>query len=310
MRRSALLCCLLAFPSFLGAQDRDEGERLVWKAFDPRFTKQFFQEVTTDVKQTLKVMGADLSQTQHQSFLYRYEPQMKDRRQNWVVEQEIVRVRMALDLGGTRIDVATDRPKNTEPLGELLKALEKAKLRFTIGPRLDVKEVVGHEALAKKLAGATPTSRPLLETLLSKEAVGQLMEMSVAPFPTVLVTKGTSWTRDSELKLGGIGSYKFRNRFTYEGKEGALDRIGIVGHVEIIVGQPSPEMPFKITKADFKESTLRGFALFDRAKGRLERMETTMDMTGTLAINIGGTDTTIDLRQRQEMKSRTTDGPP
>src|SRR5688500_737252 len=78
----------LAVPAVCTAQ---EGERLVWKGFDERLSKPYFQETRTLTTQVMKVMGADVKQRQDQLFVFRWTPHLPDRNQNWVVTQEIVR---------------------------------------------------------------------------------------------------------------------------------------------------------------------------------------------------------------------------
>src|SRR5438105_2462164 len=51
--------------------------------------KTFYQEMTTETKQTMKVMGTDVNQTQKQTFIYSWTPVEQDKDKNWVVKQKI-----------------------------------------------------------------------------------------------------------------------------------------------------------------------------------------------------------------------------
>src|SRR5436309_507420 len=117
--------------------------------------------------------------------------------------------------------------------------------------------------------------------MLSRDAVIQMTEPTMAPFPPDVVKKGATWKRESVLNLGAIGSYRQDTAFTYEGQENGFDRIRMVSDLRYT--PPTVEdkaLPFKIKKGDFKESASRGVAFFDRKMGRFDRVETEGVMEG------------------------------
>lgn len=316
MLRISLLLSFTFFltrPGFCPAQD--DGERLVWKAFDERTGKPFFQELRTQTKQVMKVMGMDVTQTQDQTFVIRWTPHLPDRNQNWIVTQEIVRAKMDVDVGGNKIVLDTDRPDGggmgNPGLQDFFKAMINQKLRFTIDRRMQVKEVQGHEAIVKKLADVNPGLKPMLETMLSREAMIQMVEPTLAAFPVDLVKKGSKWERTAELKMSPIGTYVTTYTFAYEGKEGFTDKISAATKIRYAPPREKVAgMPFTIKRGDLRGRDGKGLFFFDRDAGRLARGEMSMTMEGELVIEIGGMETSVQLQQTQVSTFRNLDERP
>lgn len=307
MKSSALFVVVFLHAAGLAAQ---EPVRLQWKAFDPEVAKEYFQETVTDTRQTMKVMGTEVKQTQNQVFVYRIIPHGKDRQQNWTVDQEIDRIRMKIDIGGSVIENDSANAGGGGPLGDFVKALAKSKLRFVVNQRLEVKSVIGHEAVLKAVEDVNPAMREILKGVLSREALAQTLEPLMGPFPLQPVKKGSTWKRASEQNMGPLGSFKQDSTYTYEGMEGDLDRIAIVTNMRFAVAKDAGGLPFKIKKADFREAAFRGFALFDRKLGRFVRHEVSGTLQGEMVIDIGGMETTLSLQQMQETRTRSFDKRP
>src|SRR5262245_54440275 len=87
---------------------------LEWKAFDKK-SGAFYQVLTTNTSQVMKVMQMDVKQEQKQTFYIKWEPADLDGKGNWVVTQKIIGVKMDIDIGGNKIsyDSTDDKaPKN------------------------------------------------------------------------------------------------------------------------------------------------------------------------------------------------------
>src|SRR5258707_14658219 len=59
--------------------------------------KSFYQELTTDTKQTMKVMGMDITQNQKQTFYFSWTPKEEDKDHNWTITQKIEGIKMDID---------------------------------------------------------------------------------------------------------------------------------------------------------------------------------------------------------------------
>ena len=91
---------------------------LAWK-FEKGQT--FYQKMTTDDQQTMKVLNNDVTQTQKQTFYFSWTP-TEQNGDDWTVSQKIIGVKMDIDLGGSKISydsTKTDDPHNA--LGDFFK---------------------------------------------------------------------------------------------------------------------------------------------------------------------------------------------
>src|SRR6202035_2524947 len=79
-----------AVPAF--AQDRTT---LKW-----RFVKDlpFYQEVSSEMTQTMKVAGSDVKNVQKQTFHSKWTPLAQDNQGNWVLKQKIERVKIDIEV--------------------------------------------------------------------------------------------------------------------------------------------------------------------------------------------------------------------
>lgn len=304
---------LLAVPLLVGlvvpalAQD---AVTLEWK-FEK--DKAFYQEMSTDTKQTMKVMGMDITQNQKQTFILSWTPKEQDKDKNWIVVQKIEGVKMDIEIGGNKITF--DSTKDTgagNPLADFFKALVGSEFKLTISPQMKVTKIEGKDEFIKKLISANQQMEPLLKQILSDEALKQMADPAFAAVPDKPVKKGDSWTKESKLNMGPIGSYDTTYKYTYEGKEGDLDKIKV--ETTLKYSPPGENtaggLPFRIKSADLKTKDASGTILFDNKKHRLASSEMNLKLEGKLTIEIGGMTTEVDLTQTQKTTVKTTDDNP
>src|SRR5262249_15624567 len=74
----------------LPAVGQDSAE-LKWKF---KKDETFYQEMTTTTKQTMKVMGMEITQNHTQTFWFSWTPVEEDKDKNWRVKQKIIGVNM------------------------------------------------------------------------------------------------------------------------------------------------------------------------------------------------------------------------
>src|SRR5262249_45336802 len=148
--------------------------------------------------------------------------------------------------------------------------------KFTID--LDLKELKvtkmdGREEFLKKLVAANPQMKPLLDTILSQDALKEMAEPVFAVIPTSDVTKGEKWTKTTKLDMGPIGKYENTYNYTYVGPEGTGDKQVEQIKVETTLAYTAPGeaagqggLPFKIKSAKLKSSNPTGQVLFNLKK--------------------------------------------
>src|SRR2546429_403395 len=79
----------------------------------------------------------------------------KDKDGNFVVEQQVVGVKMKIDIGGNKIEFDSTLPEAKQPknpMTDFFNALMKQKLTFTITPGMEVKKIDGREEFIKSLS--------------------------------------------------------------------------------------------------------------------------------------------------------------
>jgi hypothetical protein len=293
----------------------DKPVDLKWK-FEKN--KPFYQTMETKTQQTMKVMGSDVVQNQNQTFYFKITP-IEQQKDNWVLEEEIVGVKMSIDIGGTKVDYdSTKEGAAANPLGDFFKALLGSKFRITLDKDNKVIKVEGRDDFLNKLTKANPQMDKLLKEILSEEALKEMAEPMFAAVPTTAVKKGGTWDRKSTLKMGPIGSYENTYKYTFEGQQPdtKLEKIKVETTVKYLPPSESATneggLPFKIKAADsdLKSTGSTGEILFDNTKGRVESSKMTLDLSGQLSIDISGQTTKVELKQHQETTVKTSDNDP
>ena len=279
--------------------------------------KTFYQKMVTKTVQIMKVMNNDVNQTQNQTFYFSYKPTAVAA-DKVTIEQTIIGVAMDIEIGGSKIsyDSTKDQTANN-PLGEFFKALISSKFTIDLDPKDNkVTKVEGREAFIAKLVAANPQMKPLLETILSAEALKEMAEPTFAVVPAKEVAKGDKWERSSKLDMGPIGKYDNKYNYVYEGPDAADKTLQII-KVDTKLEYKEPGdvagaggLPFKIKSAKLKSSNPVGMIKFSTTKGRLESSVTKLELKGDLQIEIGGQNTTVTLSQTQDSTITTMDDDP
>src|SRR5262249_45209274 len=260
-------------------------------------------------------MNNDVVQTQKQTFYFKWKP-TKVESDKVTIEQEIIGVKMEIDIGGTKIaydSTATQQANN--PLGDFFKALVNSKFTVTLDTKnYTVTEMTGRDEFIKKLVAANPGMRQRLETILSDKALKEMAEPTFAVVPGRAVPVGETWKKKTELDMGPIGKYTNQYDYKYEKTtDKGLEQIAVTTTLDY--QQPDENvapggLPFKIKSAKLKSKNPTGTVLFDKTKGRVQSSEMKLELSGDLTIEIGGQTTTVTLTQQQDSKTETTDDDP
>jgi hypothetical protein len=176
----------------------------------------------------------------------------------------------------------------------------------------------GRDEFLKKLVAANPQMKPLLDTILSQDALKEMAEpvFAVIPPPTKPVAPGDKWTKTTRLDMGPIGKYENTYKYTFEGPEsGNKDLQRIKVDTTLTYKEPGENigqggLPFKIKGAKLKSSNPLGLVKFDAKKGRVAETSTKLELKGELSIEIGGQTTKVELSQNQESTVTTLDEDP
>ncbi|MGH7225133.1 MAG: DUF6263 family protein, partial [Gemmataceae bacterium] len=279
--------------------------------------KTFYQKMTTETTQNMKVMNNDVQQKQKQTFIFSWTPLDKDKDGKWTLEQKILAVQMDIDIGGSPIkyDSTSAAAGNaSNPLSEFFKALVGSSFKVTIDPKtLKIAKIEGRDEFVKKLVSANQQMKPLLEKILSEDALREMAEPTFAVIPNETVEKGKTWKKETKLDMGPIGKYKNEYTYKYEGTEKNLDKITVETKLTYLPPEKTDGLgglPFRIKSAKLESKNGKGTVWFNREKGRVEKTDMTLDLEGTLKIEIGGQETEVKLNQTQKTDVQTSDTNP
>jgi hypothetical protein len=277
--------------------------------------KTFYQELTTDTKQEMNVMGMPINQTQKQTFYFSWTPLEHNEKDNtWTIRQKIEGVKMDIQIGGNPITFDSTKDTASNPLADFFKALVGAEFKLTLGPDMKVVKIDGREDFLKKLIPANPQMEPLLKQILSDEALKQMADPAFGVVPGKPVKKGDTWERKSVLNMGPIGSYDSTYKYTAEGaeeKDKNLVRIKVDTTLKYVPPAASASgLPFRITEGKLDSKDASGTVVFDTSKGRVSSSTQTLKLEGNLKIEIAATTSEVKLSQTQTTNVRTTDDNP
>jgi hypothetical protein len=277
--------------------------------------KTFFQKMTTNTDQNMKILNSEPKQTQNQTFYFSWTP-VEQKGDDWIIKQKIEGVSMEIAIGGTTInyDSTNAAASTNNPLGEFFKALVGSEFTLTLSTKEQkITKVEGRDEFIKKLGQTNPQMHQLLSQILSEQALKEMAEPTFAAIPNKEVAKGDKWTKDNTLDMGPIGKYTNTYTYTFDGVDGKLDKI----KVETTLKYTPPDektaaagLPFKIKSADLKSTNGAGTVWFDPEKGRVDHSSFTLDLTGELNIEIGGQTTKVELKQTQKTNIETSDTNP
>jgi hypothetical protein len=310
----ALVIVALAAPAY--GQDVE----LAWKF--PKDGK-FFQTMKTSTNQTMKIMGSDVKQEQTQEFVFSWTVKEADDKKV-VLDQKIEAVNMSIKISSNEIKFnSTAKDAADNPLASFFRPLIGSTFTITLDPAtMKITEIKGREEFVKKLTDANPQMASLLKSILSEDQLKQLSEpaFAVVKGKGQKVKSGDTWSRDSKLNMGPIGSYTAKYTYTYggtekktvDGKEANLHKIDM--KTELTYGPPDNKepsgLPFKIESGKLTASKAAGTIWFDADKGRVVETKMEVDLKGTLQISVAEQKAEVDLDQKQSTATSTSDKNP
>jgi hypothetical protein len=290
---------------------------LAWK-----FVKDqpFWQEMKTSTVQNIKVQGLDVGQNQEQTFYFKFEPQ-KQEGDKWIVKQTIEGVKMKIDIAGSPVSYdstneAAAGGTNTA-LSEFFKSLKGAQFTLTINKDMTIEKVEGRDEFVKKLIQSNKQLEQLLNKILGEDSLKQMADPTFGVVPKEPKKVGEKWVKAVKLSLGPLGTYDNTYNFTYAKQTGDNAEIDVA--VELKYTPPGADqggetLPFKIKGGKIEQvkddKSNKGKVVFNTKTGRIESSDIAVKMTGSLTLDIGGTQTEVTLTQDQRTEVKTFDKSP
>jgi len=285
--------------------------------FEPIFelNKPFFQQVTTDVEQTVKVQGGNELKLKHsQTFYFKWEPLKKDDKK-WTVKLTIRGIKLKVDVANNPVnyDSTSDQPNANNPgLNDFFKNLIGSDFTVVFNENLQPEKVEGQDALLKNLGTANQQMEQLLKKILTAEALKEMSDPLAGLTPGVAKGVGEAWEKSSSMKLGPIGEYDRKLKFTYKGKDPEqkeFERIDVTAELKYKAPTDAVDgLLFRIKSGELNtQNPKAGYFLFDTKTGRILKSELAVTMTGSLNVAVGTTETVVQLNQTQTTTIQSSD---
>ncbi|VTR93539.1 unnamed protein product [Gemmata massiliana] len=316
---AALLGVTIA--ALVGAQDRKFELNFGTKDKDGKYTP-YYQEVTTEVTQVIKVQGQDLTQKQKSVFWYQWTPVKEDKVKEgtedvtkWTVKQKIEGLEMNIDISGNPINYSskneTQGSAGNPGLVEFFKSLKDSEFTATLGKNYKVEKVEGKEDFIKKLGAGSAQMDALLKKVMTDDALKEMVDPTAKLFPDGAKKVGDSWEKKTSLNLGPIGSYELTYKLKYAGVDKEKDKLEVETVIVYTAPKENPEgLLFRIkegSKLTSDPAKSKGTVLYDPKTKRIESAEINIGLKGDLIVVIGGTDTRVELTQEQKTIIKTQD---
>jgi hypothetical protein len=289
----------------------------------------FYQEMTTDVAQSIKVQGQDLSQQQKSVFYYQWTPlkeekamEGKEEINKITLKQKIEGLKMTIDISGNPISYDSTKADTTAGAGnaglvEFFKNLKDAEFTATLGKNYKVEKVEGKDAFITKLGAGSPNMDAMLKRVLSDEALKEMVDPTYKVFPDGPKKKGETWERSAKLPLGPIGTYDVTYKFKYAEPDADpakkdFDKIEVETDIKYTPPKDNADgLLFKIkdvgTKLESVKDGSKGVIYYDSKNQRIAEATINIKLKGELAVVIGGADTKVELSQEQKTVIKTRD---
>jgi hypothetical protein len=261
---------------------------------------KFYVEDVTTMKETVNLAGLDEQKAENKVTMVTSYSINK-------VTSEAVTAKMKIE----HVAVKSDG-KGSSMLGKFLKKFKDAEFTVTLTPEGSLKTFDGFKEVAKAIAGDDKDQAELLKMFINEESFSRLVEDGFACLPNKSVKKGDQWSRETKLPMPPFGEFKVNNNYTYGGKEDGKDIIAVKQSMRYV---PPPKGTkildlFTVVRSDMKAENAKGKYVFDGYNGRLVSFTMSQTFAGTLTLNFGGNELSVDLTVESDGTSKVYDKNP
>ncbi len=296
------------------------------RTFTPKFEKdkKFYQELKTQVSQVIKVQGQDVTQKQESTYYFKWNP-LKQVGEKWELEQEVEGLKVSIDISGNTINYDSTQPDASVTAGnptlmEFFRKLVGTKFVVTLDKAFKVEAVSGKDEFIRKLSGGNNQLDSLFRNIVTDESLKQMCDPTFYLVPDSPRKPGDTWEKKAAISLGPIGKYEVTYKFKYVGpgtEEGKkeFDKIEVETDLTYVVPkEPGTDgLFFRIKEGKLEqpkgmgEQPPKGVIYYDPKTQRIVSAEITLKLKGELTVNIGATDSKVEIYQEQKTTLRTGD---
>jgi hypothetical protein len=190
--------------------------------------------------------------------------------------------------------------------GDLLQKLVGTTFKMTFNPQMEIIALEGHQPPIRAAAGGNPLEMQsvLLASLLDEDGWKELNQLSFFQ-PGQPLEIGQKWQRELTHDWGPLGDWKGQAHYAYAGEQDRLHRISY--NLELDHSPPEGDgrdLPFEIAGATFKHQEAGGTIYFDSDEGRVSRAEERFRVKGSMAMEVLGQNTPVELEEDQTFHIR------
>ncbi len=247
-----------------------------------------------------RILGADLGQDVQYAFVSRFTVDKVDGDGSLVVKQKLVEARFR-----------EGDPAMQALLNDSLKKAQGADFEIALDGKGRVTRFRGPKEPVQIFAGNNPLKGQtfLLWSFLDDDAWKELAQITFFR-PDEPLRTGAKWSRKLTHSWGPLGSWGGQTTYVGAGKQTGMERINYTHEMTYQPPRGGGNLPFKVTKAEFKPLAAGGAMLFDAGKGRVTEAEETFRVRGTVVVAVGDTEAAVDMDETQVFRLRITAATP
>jgi hypothetical protein len=171
-------------PRTIRSEDRypcpEQYEASLWLRWKFEVNRPFYQTMKTKTTQDMAVLGQKITQMQDVTYFLGFTPLEQDEDGNWKLKQRIEGLKMEIEIGGNKIQFdSSKKGADGNPLSDFYKALVGSEFILTIDKNMKISKIEGRDQFLKKLLKGNQQLAPLLQTMISDDALKQMSEPAI-----------------------------------------------------------------------------------------------------------------------------------
>jgi hypothetical protein len=271
-----------------------DGVALRWKLKEG---DTFYVKQTDTMEQTVGVLGQNQEQKTDSTTVSRFKVTKADAA-GYTLEQTI-------------LDSVTETNVIPGGLGDFDKKIKGTTFTVTLDKDFKATKIDGVSAAFDKVVQDNPAVKPIVASILHDETVKKAVQDLFRVGPDKAVKVGDAWKVDEVAPLGASGELATELAFKLATAKDGVAEVAYTGTAKFSPPkEPSPDVPFTITKADFKSDKFTGTIKFDTKAARMTASESTMTLAGTMTLKVGEMELAADIKSKATSKTEILDKNP
>lgn len=306
LRFTSLSALFVSLVAAIGRADEPQQFRYQFK----KGQELVFQQ-ETETKQSQSLGGMDFSTTIKNSQIEAGKLQSVDDKGNFKFQTEIKRLNVEMNVarvGKYKFNSTDAEHEKGSVLGQALtpmyESLSGASITTVISPRGKIVGVEGLAELLQQSVKDNPLAAQFAGGGVTNDGAKVVRSEYYVEFPDKRLAVGDKWEIPMELELPKVGKVMGKSTYTFVGMEKLGNRVvaKITSTSDLSIDLNIEMDGAKVT-GQLSSGANSGTAYFDPTLGQLVSRVGSIELSGSLKIEVGGN--TIDLEQSQTVKTST-----